>query len=371
MRRPAMPAAARVPSIAGIAGIASLGAGAGFFLASRAARRRPAMDFQGKSVLITGGSRGLGLLLARRFAALGARLTIVARDPTELDLARRELSALFGARVLALPADVSNQEDMEWAVERAAERFGRLDVVVNNAGIIQVGPLEHMAIEDFENAMAVHFWGPLYTILAALPYLAEQGGGRIVNIASIGGKLAVPHLLPYSASKFALVGLSNGLQAELAKDKIYVTTVCPGLMRTGSHVNARFKGRQQKEFAWFALSDSFPLASMSGERAARRIVEACRRGEPQLILSPQARAATLAAALMPNLMARLLQLVNRWLPSPVADGGEGSDEDRAGWQSGSRWVPSLLTRLADVAAVRNNELNGEAKAVYGKEPARI
>jgi NAD(P)-dependent dehydrogenase (short-subunit alcohol dehydrogenase family) len=365
MRRLAIPAAAMV------AGIAGLGAGAGLLLTSRAARRRPAMDFKGKSVLVTGGSRGLGLLLARRFAALGARLTIVARDPAELDLARRELSALSGARVLALPADVSNQEDMAWAVERAAERFGRLDVVVNNAGIIQVGPLEHMTIEDFETAMAVHFWGPLYTTLAALPYLAEQGGGRIVNIASIGGKIAVPHLLPYSASKFALVGLSNGLQAELAKDKIYVTTVCPGLMRTGSHVNARFKGRQQKEFAWFALSDSFPLASMSGERAARRIVEACRRGEPHLLLSPQARAATLGAALLPNLTARLLQLVNRWLPSPVVDGGDGSDEDHAGWQSGSRWAPSLLTRLADVAAVRNNEMSGEAKAVYGKEPAGI
>ena len=202
----------------------------GLALAARAVRRSPPMDFQGKSVLITGGSRGLGLLLARRFATAGARLTIVAREPAELDLARRELTALAGARVLALPADVGNREDMEWAVERAAERFGRLDVVVNNAGIIQVGPLEHMTVEDFENAMAVHFWGPLYTTLAALPHLRQQGGGRIVNIASVGGKIAVPHLVPYSASKFALVGLSNGLQAELAKEGIRVTTVCPGLM---------------------------------------------------------------------------------------------------------------------------------------------
>ncbi len=337
----------------------------GLALAARAVRRSPPMDFQGKSVLITGGSRGLGLLLARRFATAGARLTIVAREPAELDLARRELTALAGARVLALPADVGSQSDMEWVVERAAERFGRLDVVVNNAGIIQVGPLEHMTVEDFENAMAVHFWGPLYTTLAALPHLRQQGGGRIVNIASIGGKIAVPHLVPYSASKFALVGLSNGLQAELAKEGIRVTTVCPGLMRTGSHVNARFKGRQREEFAWFALSDSLPLSSMAGERAARRIVKACRYGEPHLILTPQARAATLAAALLPNLTARALQLVNRLLPSP-ADGGSAGNEVRTGWQSGSRWAPSFLTRLADGAAVRNNEMSGEATMVYGK-----
>jgi NAD(P)-dependent dehydrogenase (short-subunit alcohol dehydrogenase family) len=322
------------------------------------------MDLRGKSVLITGGSRGLGLLLARRFAAQGARLTLVARDPGELDLARRELTALSGSRVLALPGDVGNRADMEWAVERAAERFGRLDVVVNNAGVIQVGPLAHMTLEDFEDALAVHFWGPLYTTLAALPHLRAEGGGRIVNIASIGGKIAVPHLTPYSASKFALVGLSNGLQAELAREGIYVTTVCPGLMRTGSHVNALFKGRRREEFTWFALGDSLPLSSMSAERAARRIVEACRYGEPHLTLTPQARAATLAAALLPNLTARLLDLVGRLLPAPAS--GHDGDELRPGWQNTTRWAPSLLTRLADEAAVRNNEMKIEATLVYGK-----
>ena len=89
-------------------------------------------------------------------------------------------------------------------------------MLVNNAGIIQVGPLEHMTIDDFEEAMATHFWGPLFTILAALPHMRGRGGRRIVNISSIGGKIAVPHLLPYTASKFALTGLSEGLRAELA-----------------------------------------------------------------------------------------------------------------------------------------------------------
>jgi NAD(P)-dependent dehydrogenase (short-subunit alcohol dehydrogenase family) len=312
-------------------------------------------------VVITGGSRGLGLLMARELAAEGARLAILARDPGELDLARRELAALGGQRVLALPCDVGNREEIEWAVAAAAERFGRLDILINNAGIIQVGPLEHMSVEDFEEAMQVHFWGPLYATLAALPHLRKRGGGRIVNISSIGGRIAIPHLVPYSASKFALAGLSDGLRTELAEEGIYVTTVCPGLMRTGSHVNAQFKGKRDEEFSWFAVSDSLPLTSMAGRRAAKRILEACRYGEPTLTLTPQARAAAIANTVAPNVTARLLELAARFLPEPSP--GDG-DEAKPGWQTTSRWAPSLLTRLSDEAAVENNELRGEA-AVYG------
>jgi NAD(P)-dependent dehydrogenase (short-subunit alcohol dehydrogenase family) len=329
---------------------------------ARAVRRRPAIDFRGRVALITGGSRGLGLLLARELARQGARLVLVARDAEELDLARRELAADSGHRVLALPCDVRDRREAEWAVNAAVERFGRLDILINNAGVIQVGPLAHMDLEDFEEALDVHFWGPLYFIRAALPHLRRQEGARIVNIASIGGKIAVPHLAPYSASKFALVGLSNALHSELAREGVCVTTVCPGLMRTGSHVNARFKGRRSAELAWFAISDALPFSSINGERAARQILEACRHGEPHLILTQQARLAAAAATLMPGLTACALTLVNRFLPAPAESDG---DEARPGWQHTSRWVPSRLTRLADEAAVANNELRGKA-LVYGR-----
>jgi NAD(P)-dependent dehydrogenase (short-subunit alcohol dehydrogenase family) len=231
--------------------------------------------------------------------------------------------------------------------------------------VIQVGPLEHMTVEDFEEAMRVHFWGPLYATLAALPHLRKRETARIVNISSIGGRIAIPHLVPYSASKFALVGLSDGLRSELAKEGIYVTTVCPGLMRTGSHVNARFKGKRDEEFAWFAVTDSLPVTSMAGRRAARRILEACRYGEPTLTLTPQAKAAAIANTLAPNVVARLLELTARLLPGPSQDGD--GEQSRPGWQSTSRWVPSLLTRLADGAAVENNELRGAA-VEYGSKP---
>src|SRR3954470_2717491 len=341
--------------------------GAALAVTARALRRRPPIPLRDRVAVITGGSRGLGLLMARELAAEGARIAILARDPAELDLARRELAAAGGQRVLALPCDVRNEDEVRWAIDAAAERFGRLDILINNAGVIQVGPLEHMTVEDFEEAMRVHFWGPLHATLAALPHLRKRETGRIVNISSIGGRIAIPHLVPYSASKFALVGLSDGLRTELAKEGIYVTTVCPGLMRTGSHVNARFKGKRQEEFAWFAGSASPPVTAMPGRPAARRILEACRYGEPSLTLTPQAKAAAIANTVAPNVVARGLKLAVRLLPGPSGDGD--GEEARPGWQSTSRWAPSLLTRLADEAAVENNELRGAA-VEYGGNGGR-
>lgn len=331
-------------------------AGLGAALALRGLARER-YDFHGKAALITGGSRGLGLVIARELADAGARLAIVARDPDELERARADLETR-GAEVLAFPCDVRDQNDAMAAVERTVERFGAIDVLINNAGVIQTGPVEHMQVADFENALATHMWGPLYTMLAAAPHMRRQGGGRIVNISSIGGKVATPHLLPYCASKFALVGLSDGMRAELAKDGVKVTTVCPGLMRTGSHVNALFKGQHEREFTWFAVIDSLPGTSMDARRAARQIVEACRRGDPSLVVSVQAKALTLLANAFPDLTAQALKIMNGLLPGP-ADAPDG-DQARSGWESQSDWAPSLLTRLSDRAAEQNNGLRGHA-----------
>lgn len=231
--------------------------------------RRPRYRFRDRVVVITGGSRGLGLVLARKFAEKGARLAIMARDTQELSRAKADLVAR-GACVLALSCDVCRPDQVRWSLARVANAFGRIDVLVNNAGAIEVGPLGHMTADDFEEAMAVHFRGPLTTMLAVLPHLRRAGGGRIVNIASVGGKIAAPHLVPYSASKFALVGLSDGFRAELRQENILVTTVCPGFMRTGSPRNAAFKGRHRLEYGWFATADSLSPLSMSAERAARK-----------------------------------------------------------------------------------------------------
>ncbi len=321
--------------------------------AAQAWRRRTAYDFAGKSVVITGGSRGLGLVLARELAEEGARLTLVARTQADLDLAAEDIRTRQPfAEVLTVAGDLRQRHDAERAIAQAIDRFGRIDVLINNAGIIQVGPIDHMKPSDYENAMDTHFWGPLYTILAALPHMRRQGAGRIVNISSIGGRIAVPHLVPYSASKFALAGLSEGLRAELDQENIVVTTVCPGLMRTGSPINAMFKGQRPQEYAWFAIADSLPLASIDAGRAARQIVDACRHGDAELVITMQAKLAILARTMVPELFADVMALMNRLLPGPS---GPDGDRERPGRESESAWAPSALTATTYKAAEENNE----------------
>jgi NAD(P)-dependent dehydrogenase (short-subunit alcohol dehydrogenase family) len=338
-----------------VAMLSALGLGA--LVAAQAWRRRDAYDFSGKSVVITGGSRGLGLVMARELADEGARLTLIARDEDELDRAIADIRTRQPfADVLKVVGDVRRRYDAERAIAQALEHHGAVDVLINNAGIIQVGPIDHMTLADFEDAMNTHFWGPLYMTVAAMPHMRRQGAGRIVNIASIGGKIAVPHLVPYSASKFALVGLSDGLRAELAADNIVVTTVCPGLMRTGSPVNAMFKGRRPQEYAWFAISDSLPLSSIDATRAARQIINACRYGDAELIVTVQAKLAVLLRYAAPELFASMMAFTNQLLPPP-APTREGN-EARTGRESESEWAdPSApLTAPTYKAAEENNEL---------------
>src|SRR5262245_13204391 len=176
---------------------AFLGAGVVSALAAwRNSRRK--YSFKNKVVLITGGSRGLGLVLAREFAAEGAKIAITARDLNELDRARKELEAC-GVEVFDAVCDVRDEADVAHLIRDVRTRYGRIDVLVNNAGVIQAGPFAVQTTQDFADAMDVHFWGPYYTMKAVLPEMKARGEGRIVNIASIGGKIAVPHLAPYCA----------------------------------------------------------------------------------------------------------------------------------------------------------------------------
>jgi NAD(P)-dependent dehydrogenase (short-subunit alcohol dehydrogenase family) len=294
-----------------MAGAGTVGAAAAVGMLAR----RKAYSFRDKAVFVTGGSRGLGMLMAREFAEEGARLTLISRNTLALHNAERDL-ADTRARVLTLTCDVRDRRQVQDAIDASVQLHGSIDVLINNAGVIQVGPLENMEIEDFETAMATHAWGSLYTILAALPHMRHQGGGRIVNICSIGGKIAVPHLLPYAMSKFALAGLSDGMRAELRKYGIHVTSVYPGLMRTGSHVFAHMKGRQDSESAWFSFMATNPLFAINARRAARQIVAACRKAQPEVVITTQAKLAVLAEGIAPGFVARMSALVNRFLPGP-------------------------------------------------------
>jgi len=330
--------------------IGALAVGGGLALL-RLAMQPKEYSFRDQVVLITGGARGLGLVMARKLAAEGARLVLCSRDSEDLGRAKRELEQI-GAQVMTFNCDVMQQAEIESVIRQTCDIWQHIDVLINNAGIIQVGPYETMQLEDYREAMDTHFWGPLYAINAVLPHMRSRRHGRIVNIASIGGRISVPHLLPYSASKFALVGLSEGLHSELAKDSIHVTTVTPGLMRTGSPRNAFFKSQHRAEYTWFAVSDSLPGVSISAERAAEQIIEACRQARSEITVSLPAKAAVTFHGLFPGLTATLLRVVNRLLPPP---GGIGAKRLR-GHQSESPLAPSILTTLTENAAERNNQL---------------
>jgi NAD(P)-dependent dehydrogenase (short-subunit alcohol dehydrogenase family) len=324
---------------------------AGVAAFSAAFRHAGRMNLAGRTALITGGSRGLGLAIARELGRLGAHVTLAARDTHELDAAREDLESR-GIGVSVLVCDLAERGQGRRIVEQVIADRGRIDILVNNAGVIKVGPLEHMQTADFEEAMDLHFWAPLQTMMAALAAMRAQGGGRIVNISSIGGKLGVAHLVPYCASKFALTGLSTAMRAELMKDNIVVTTVSPGLMRTGSPFNAWFKGRHREEFAWFTVSDSLPLMTIDSERAARQIVNACRCGDAELVVSWPAKLAVIGAAVCPSAVAWGMKMANSVLPTP---GDASGDRAHSGWQSLSPWAPSRLTRLTEQAALENNQ----------------
>jgi NAD(P)-dependent dehydrogenase (short-subunit alcohol dehydrogenase family) len=290
----------------------------GLLAASRTVRRLRALDLSDKVVLITGASRGLGYRLAQEFGSHGAKLALCARDGEHLAGAGTELEAA-GAKGHTRALDVADAEAVQEFVDDTVERFGRLDVVVNNAGIINVGPAQVQQLDDYHEAMDVMFWGTVHTTLAALPHLRAAGEGRIVNITSIGGKVSAPHLLPYVSAKFAATGFSEGLRAELAADGIRVTTVVPGMMRTGSYRHAQVKGERPSEYAWFALGAGLPFVSTSADRAAKRIVAATRRGDAEVILTLPAKVAARAQGVAPALTGRALGLVNRLLPDAGPD----------------------------------------------------
>ncbi|HXW04111.1 MAG TPA: SDR family oxidoreductase [Vicinamibacterales bacterium] len=319
----------------------------------QAARSRRRIDFEGRTVVISGGSRGLGLVMARRLAAEGARVCLLARDQAELDRAQAELARIGRGEAMAVACDVRRRDEVRAAVSRVLERWHAVDVLINNAGVIQVGPLEHMSQEDFDNAMATHFAGPLFLMQEVLPSMRRRQFGRIVNVSSIGGRLAVPHLAPYCASKFALAGLSDAVRAELDRYGIRVTSVSPGLMRTGSPRNAQFKGQHEAEYAWFAISDSLPGLTTSAEQAARQILEACRYGDPELTITLVTKLAILANAIAPAWVAQATMLGARLLPGPA---GPNGDQLKRGHESESRWAPSLATALSERAAMANNEV---------------
>jgi short-subunit dehydrogenase len=305
----------------------------------------------GQVAIVTGAGSGIGEVTAGMLAGEGAQVVICGRRQAPLDAVVKTIEK-GGGKCAARAVDLENPDAAAAFVQWTLERFGRVDVLINNAGVIQVGPEETMRVSDYQEAMDTHFFGPLFLVQTVLPGMRHRRDGRIVNISSVGGKVPTPHLLPYVASKFALVGWSEALHAELRQDGIIVTTVCPGLMRTGSARNVAVKGEHQAEYAWFKVLDSLPYVSMSARAAAAAIVRGIELGKPEIILTGRARTGARLQGLAPGLVSELLALGARLLPRARAP----EDFERwTGAESESDLTRSFVTGLTQRAERENNE----------------
>jgi len=271
-------------------------------------------NLNNRVVMITGGSKGFGLVIAKHLIKEGCRLALCARDMEELQDAREEIKKA-GGNALVSVCDVSDKDAVDVFVNKVIRHFGGIDIVVNDAGIIMVGAMESFSHHEYKEAMNVMYWGIVNTTLAVLPHMKERKSGQIVNITSVGGKVSIPHLLPYSAAKFAAVGFSEGISAELRKDHIYVTTIIPGLMRTGSYLNALFQKDNKAEFKIFSLMSTSPFITISADKAARLTVRAIKAKKVEKVLGLPAKALIEVHHFFPETSIKLFGFFSKFIPS--------------------------------------------------------
>lgn len=307
-------------------------------------------EVRGKVVVVCGGSRGLGRALAGELARRGARVAICGRAPESVARAYRWLDR-FGSPVLADVCDLRDEGQTRTFLRRVELELGPVDVLIANAATIDVGPVEALRPSDFNATMTEIFGSAMNATLSVLPAMRARGQGTIAIISSIGGKLGVPHLAAYSSAKFAQVGFAEALGAEVAKDGVRVLTVAPGLMRTGSHVHATFRGQPERELIWFGASAIAPLVSIDADRAARHIVRAIARGERYLTFTPAAHLGTWLHDATPNLWSYIASVAGRLLPD--ARGGKTSQVGYEGTEliknSSSRFVRWIAGGSAPLA----------------------
>jgi len=209
----------------------SLGAGALYWLARYLRPKHSALVLQEKVVLITGASSGIGRSLAYSFARRGARVILVARRADRLEAVRREIEP-YTSDVLVIPADVTDDEQLQAVVRQAVDTFGRIDVLVNDAGISQAGPLQDLDPQRTERLLRLNLWTVIRLTQLVLPTMLQQSSGYIMNIGSGGGRIAVPLFAPYVATKYGVSGFTDALRREIAGTGIHLTLVLPGFTNT-------------------------------------------------------------------------------------------------------------------------------------------
>jgi short-subunit dehydrogenase len=254
-------------------------------------------SLSGKVVIVTGASMGIGEAIARVFSAEGARLALAARSLDKLEALARSLPG----EALPLRTDMSRPEEARAMIQKTADHFGRIDVLINNAAVGMYASVADMTPEQFEKLVATNWVGPVHAIQAAVPYMRRQGGGQIINISSVAGKVALPWMGAYCASKFALNALSDSLRMELRNENIHVLSVCPGRVKTPFTQNA------YKDVATRPL---YP-GGISAERVARAVLRASRKRKREIVVPAHNRLFPWFHSLFPGWVDRMMVWVLR------------------------------------------------------------
>jgi len=257
-------------------------------------------DLSSLVVLVTGASAGIGAATARELARAGCRLALVARRKERLEELARELKSQHNTDAFIRVTDVEDPEQVRVMVESVARHFGRLDVLINNAGILRMSPLLAMPLEEMEQQMDTNFWAVVHAIRAAAPLMARQGGGHIINIASGASRRGLPYMAVYAATKWALAGLTEGLRVELAAENIRFTTVYPGVIDTDMPRNLD-RSRLPANYPDHARS------RVPAERVAQAILRAVREKPVEVYVPWWLRYASWACAICPGLVDRSMR----------------------------------------------------------------
>lgn len=248
--------------------------------------------FRDRVAVITGGAGGIGMAMARAFAARGAKLVLADLDDAALERAAAELGAA-GADVLPVRTDVTAPESVEALAASAAERFGGVHVVCNNAGVATFGEIRRASHRDWVYTMNVNFWGVVHGVETFVPRLIDQGqGGHLVNTASMAGLVGMQWLGIYCASKFAVVGLSESLHRELAPHGIGVSVLCPMVVDTRINENsARMRPPELRNEDEGPIPPAGALVGgvVAAEEVARRVVRGIDRGDLYILTHPEQR----------------------------------------------------------------------------------
>lgn len=258
------------------------------------------MDLKGKTVLITGASSGIGKACAEQFAAAGANLVLGARQYVLLCEITRQLEEKYGTRAVAVQTDVSKEEDCRLFTEQALTSFGKIDVLVNNAGISMRALFQDLDLSVLHKVMDVNFWGTVYCTKYALPAII-QSRGSIVGVSSIAGYKGLPGRTGYSASKFAMQGFMESLRIEHLGKGVHIMVACPGF--TASNI------RNTALIADGSLQGSSSMeegSMMTAEEVARLIVKGVRQRRRDLIITGQGRLTVFMSRFFPKLTDRLV-----------------------------------------------------------------